>query len=119
MLIEELIRLGRPLVEGGLSPDEMVRLITDVASPNARNFYRRVFVVELAEGNARTAVLGMAQWGSELEDDFQVDGPRAVGAPILLPGGGNPLNPQGRYGIPVYPCWDAHFRAFRQSADAV
>jgi hypothetical protein len=119
MLIEELIRLGRPLVEGGLRPEELVRLITDVASPNARNFYRHVFVVELpAEDSGVPVVLPMQVWGNELDGDFQVDVERAVGAPILLPGGGNPLNPQGRYGIPVYPCWDAHFQAFRESAEA-
>lgn len=120
MLIEELFRLGRPLVKDGLDADELLRLITDVGDERVRNFYRHVFVVELPpEGSdAEPAVLPMQVWGSELDDDFRVDTERAVGAPILLPSGGNPLHPQGRYGIPVYPCWDAHFQAFRQSTDS-
>jgi hypothetical protein len=121
MLIEELIRLGRPLAEGGLEADELLRLVTDVGDERARNFYRHVFVVELPRGGveAQPAVLPMQVWGVDLDGDFRVDAARATGAPIILPSGGNPLYPQGRYGVPVYPCWDAHFQEFRQSADDV
>ena len=119
MLIEELIRIGRPLIEGGFDAAELLPLITDVGDTRARNFYRHVFVLELPPYNSGTepSALPMQVWGSELDDDFQVDTNRAVGAPILLPSGGNSLNPQGRYGIPVYPCWDAHFQSFRQSVE--
>lgn len=121
MLIEELIRLGRPLVEGGLDATELLSLVTDIGDDRVRNFYRHVFVVELP-GTAEScgpAVLPIQVWGTPTDDDFRVDAARAIGAPISLPSGGNPLNPQGRYGLPVYPCWDAHFQSFRESAQGV
>jgi hypothetical protein len=121
MLIEELIRLGRPLIEGGLDAIELLGLVTDVGDARVRNFYRHVFVVELPAGgeSCRPAVLPLQVWGQPIDDDFRVESARAIGAPISLPSGGNPLNPQGRYGLPVYPCWDAHFQAFRASAQGV
>ena len=121
MLIEELIRLGRPLIAGGLDAAELVGLITDVGDERVRNFYRHVFVVELPmnERSTNPILLPMQVWGNDIDDDFRVDTTRAAGAPISLPSGGNPLHPQGRYGVPVYPCWDAHFQAFRQSVQGV
>jgi hypothetical protein len=122
MLIEELIRLGQPLVEGGFEADELICLITDVASANARNFYQHVFVVELPSPEdgpeVVPVVLPLQVWGNPLNNDFDVDHRRALGAPILLPVGGNPLQPQGRYGVSVYPCWNRHFQDFRTSAEA-
>ncbi len=121
MLIEELIRLGRPLIEGGLDAIELLSLVTDIGDARVRNFYRHVFVVELPAGgeSCRPAVLPLQVWGQLIDDDFHAESARAIGAPISLPSGGNPLNPQGRYGLPVYPCWDAHFQAFRASAQGV
>ena len=64
----------------------------------------------------------MQQFGEivrkEGKEDFEVDQERAVGAPFVLPSGGNPLNPQGRY-LPVYPCYDRHIQEFRDSAEGV
>jgi hypothetical protein len=37
----------------------------------------------------------------------------------VLPTGGNPLNPCGCYGLPVFPLYDAHVEAFRTSAKGV
>ena len=51
------------------------------------------------------------------EDSESVD-KQAVGAPIVIPSGGNPLQPQGRY-LPIYPCYDPHIQAFRESAEGV
>ena len=48
MLIEELIRLGRPLLESNdFAPQDVLRLITGVEDVRVKNFYRHVFVVEL------------------------------------------------------------------------
>src|SRR3712207_3797011 len=47
MLIEDLIRLGRPVLESGLESREILKLITDVADDRVKNFYRHVLVVEL------------------------------------------------------------------------
>ena len=47
MLIEELIRLGRPLLDGDMEPQEVLRLITGAEDERVKDFYRHVFVVEL------------------------------------------------------------------------
>ncbi len=127
MLIEELIRLGQPVLESGLEPRTVLRLITDVTDNTVKNFYQHVIVVELPpEGSqAGPAVLPVQNWQVEQQvagkkkPDIDVDVERAVGVPISLPSGGNPLMPQGRYPLPVYPVYDAHFQAFRTGADKV
>ncbi len=125
MIIEDLIRLGRPLLDGGLSAGEILELISDVNDAKVKNFFRHVFVVELPEpgSTADPAVLPMQVWGQEEtkegKTDFLPDTTRALGAPFVLPTGGNPLHPQGQYGVPVYPCWDRHIQDFHKSADSV
>ena len=42
MLIEELIRLGRPLLEDNSDPQQVLRLITGVEDERVKNFYRHV-----------------------------------------------------------------------------
>jgi methyl-accepting chemotaxis protein len=123
MLIENLIRIGRPFVQGGLPPGEIIKQITDVAEPTARNFLSRVWVVEIdrRDGQFRTGRLHVQEWGSyqasgkSSKEVFEPDLDRAVGAPFVLPKGGNPLLPQGRYGLPVYPIYD---RTVREIMDA-
>jgi hypothetical protein len=61
MLIEELIRLGRPLVEGGLAADEVLKIVTDVADPRAKNFFRNVFVAELPDDDSGEPVVQRVQ----------------------------------------------------------
>jgi hypothetical protein len=121
MLIEELIRLGRPLLESDMRPEEVLALIMDVTDERVKNFYRHVFVVELpADGQGEPWVLPMQEFGQENEEgDFEVNRAQGASAPIVLPSGGNPRNPQGRYGLPVYPCYDYHLRTFRESAQEV
>jgi hypothetical protein len=120
MLIDELIRLGRPLLEGDLQPEQVLRLITDVEDERVKNFYRHVFVVEVpADGSGKPRALPMQEFGQEHNGAFEVNQAQARAAPFVLPSGGNPLNPQGRYGLPVYPCYDRHLRAFGESATGV
>src|SRR4051794_40541441 len=127
MLIDELIRLGRPVLESGLEPRDVLRLITDAADDRVKNFYRHVIVVELPpEGkDDEPAVLPVQNWQVEQKvegkkkPEIDVDVERALGAPFSLPAGGNPILPQGQYGVPVYPVYDRHFQAFRNSADGV
>lgn len=121
MLIEELIRLGTPLLDGDMAPHEVLRLITGVEDERVKNFYRHVFVVELpTDESVEPWVASMQRFGDFLDDgNFHVDQDRAVAIPFVLPSGGNPLNPQGRYGLPVYPCYDPHIRAFRDSSAGV
>ena len=47
--------------------------------------------------------------------DFVPDVERAIGAPFVLPQGGNPLHPQGIYGVAAYPCYEKHLIGFRDS----
>ncbi|HHY31470.1 MAG TPA: hypothetical protein GX515_00400 [Firmicutes bacterium] len=134
MLIESLVRLGRPLVKGGLSPAEVLKQISDVASENARNFFAHVFVVEIKRDGSPIAsspvshcciarALAMQQWGSYgasrgakgKKNVFVQDIGRGVGAPFVLPKGGNPRTPQGKYGVPVYPIYDGDIKAFNES----
>ena len=123
MLIEDLIRLGGPVLECGLDSREILRLITDVADDRVKNFYRHVIVVELPpdDSSDTPAVLPVQNWQIEQrvvgkkKPEIDVDVERAIGIPISLPTGGNPLNPQGRYGLPVYLLYNPHFAAFRDS----
>lgn len=121
MLIEELIRLGRPLLDGDMEPQEVLRLITGVEDERVKNFYRHVFIVELPmDESGDPWAAPMKRFGDFLDDGaFHVDQDRAIAIPFVLPSGGNPLNPQGRYGLPVYPCYDPHIQAFRGSAAGV
>jgi hypothetical protein len=123
MLIEELIRLGRPLVEGGLTPDEVLKIVTDVADTRTKNFFRNVFLAELPANDGDSPAVWRVQLGQdvpfETKTTFQVETNRAVGVPFTLPTGGNPLQPQGCYGLPVYPCWDRHLRDFCESSEGV
>jgi hypothetical protein len=123
MLIEELIRLGRPLVENGLTPDEVLKIVTDVADVRTKNFFRNVFLAELPANDGNAPAVWRVQLGQDIPLEkktfFQVETDRTVGMPFTLPTGGNPLQPQGCYGLPVYLCWDPHLRAFRESAEGV
>ena len=128
MIIEDLIRLGKPLLEGGMDARDILELVSDVNDEKVKNFFRHVFIVELPpEGsNDDPAVLSMQVWGQEevvagqrKKVDFKPDVKRALGVPFVLPTGGNPLHPQGKYGVPVYPCWDRHLREFQKNADVV
>jgi hypothetical protein len=120
VLIEELVRLGRPLVEGGLGPDEVLKIITDVTDPRAKNFFRNVLIAELPAEDGQESVVWRAQLGNDLEQekktDFKVETDRVVGIPFVIPSGGNSLNAQGCYGLPVYPCWERHLQGLTESA---
>lgn len=127
MLIEELIRLGRPVLESGLDPREVLKLITDAGEDRVKNFYRHVIVVELPprDSDAEPTVLPVQNWQvaqqvvGKKKPEVDVDVERALGSPFTIPSGGSVEHPQGRYGLPVYPMWDLHFRAFRQSVVGV
>ncbi|MGB9605966.1 MAG: hypothetical protein ACPL88_08825, partial [Bryobacteraceae bacterium] len=94
-----------------MTAKEILEIISDVSEDRVKNFYRHVFIAELPPpGMGREpATLPMQVWGNEPPDgkrgDFQVRIERALSAPFVYPTGGNPLNPQGSYGVPVYPAW--------------
>ena len=125
MLIHDLIRLGSPLLgSNGFDSKEILSLIGDFNSQKVKNHFRHVIVIELpASGRKKAKALLIQEFGEEVtvdvkgkkKSDFVPDVERAVGIPFTVPTGGNPLNPQGRYGIPVYPCWTKHLDSFAKS----
>ena len=121
MIVEDLIRMGRPLLEGGMDAKEILKLISDVQNEKVKNFYRHVIVVEISDNTGLAAFYQV--WGQEISEgkksDFDPDRERAVGAPFVLPQGGNPIHPQGVYGVAAYPCYDPHMKAFRESSEGV
>lgn len=127
MIIEDLIRTGRLLIRGGLSAEQLLRLTSDVTSSQVRNFFQHVFVVELPDGatGEEPVALPMQVWGQEVSLDpkkkkarFEPDTNKAVGAPFVFPGG-NPIHPQGVYGVPVFPVFEKHLDSFRSGVEAV
>lgn len=115
MIIEDLIRLGKPLLEGRMDDHDILELISDVNDEKVKNFFRHVFVVELPpeDSNDDPITLPMQVWGQEITENgsrrnFLPDFKRAMGVPFNVPSGGNKLERQGRYGVPVYPCLDGH-----------
>jgi hypothetical protein len=124
MLIDDLIRVGRPLLDSSDFADEdKLRLITGVEDERAKNFYRHIFVVAVpTDESHQPHVLPTQRFGEVArvggKEKFEVALTQAVGAPFVLPSGGNPLQPQGRY-LPIYPCYDRHIQDFRQSAQGV
>jgi len=127
VIIEDLIRTGRLLKEGGLSPEQLLLLISDATSPQVKNFFQHVFVVELPskDSDDEPMALPMQVWGQEVQPDprkkktvFEPDLKKAVSAPFVFPGG-NPIHPQGVYGVPVFPAFEKHFEAFKTGIDEV
>lgn len=129
MIIESLIRLGRPfLAEGGLTSDEVIRHITDVTSPDARNFFQNVCIAEIGNNpgvseSSQFEVHPIASWGDwkppegrepasdqsvarKTKEIFVADPQYAVGIPFNLSVGGNPRARQGCYPIPAYPVYE-------------
>ena len=103
MLIEDLIRLGRPLLDSeDFAPEDVLRLITGVEDIRVKNFYQHVFVVEVpADESQSPRVVPMQSFGDLIrekgKEDFRVAVAQAVGAPFVLPSGGDSIQPQGRY----------------------
>lgn len=127
LLIESLIRLGKPMVEGGISSQAILRQVSDVGVNSASGFLSRVFVVEIDKKGNKTgiAALPVQQWGEyrsqgskSKKQVFEQDVSRAVGAPFVIPSG-NPLKPQGRYGVPSYLVYDKHFQQFIKGPEEV
>ena len=102
MLTETLVRLGQPFVDGAIPPGDLIWQLTSIGD-RARDFYSRVYLVEIGEDTVFCHTFG--QWG-----DFEpahkpplfTPGRRAVAAPIVIGSGGNPHVAQGRYAVPAY-----------------
>ncbi|QDR78928.1 hypothetical protein SPTER_01790 [Sporomusa termitida] len=112
MLAESIIRIGRPIKDGGMPCREKIRLLTDVSSENCKNFFRHVFLIELAGGDSCLQQLELGDMALENnKETFTVDSQRNVTFPIFYPNGGNPLHAQGIYPLPCYLLYDPHLKA--------
>lgn len=125
MLVESLIRLGKPLITGGLSPAKILEQVTDVADPSARNFLSKVVLVEMDGVDTGEIAVQWVRMGNFVPNKngkgevFQPHIEHAVATPFVLPSGGNPLNPQGRYGVPAYPLYEKHFQGIKADSAQV
>lgn len=119
MFLEKLISIGKPFLAYGVTATETLHQVTDV--PTDGRFLENVIVVELAreEEQLRYGVLPLMTWGGydELDDGvkkkgakkkktvFVPDTARGLALPYALASGGKPTEPQGRYGVAVYPAY--------------
>ncbi|MCG9969926.1 hypothetical protein L9W92_18180 [Pelotomaculum terephthalicicum JT] len=115
MLAESIIRIGRPIKNGGLSSRERIRFLTDIASENCKNYFRNVFLVEINESRAILQPMELGNIVMENnKENFIVDHKRAVAFPVFYPNGGNPLHAQGIYALPCYLMYDPHIKSIRE-----
>ncbi|MBM7715522.1 hypothetical protein JOC94_002510 [Bacillus thermophilus] len=105
MLLSDIIRIGKPLIDSDMSLQERIQLLSDVGKEEAKNFYGNVFVVVL---DGQGANLHYRTFQDEENGPVQLDA--AIAMPITIPSGGNPLNAQGIYPIPCYPLYDKHIK---------
>ncbi|QIA27434.1 hypothetical protein DYI95_007725 [Thermaerobacter sp. PB12/4term] len=118
MLIENLVRLGRPFLGQSAAARETLLDITDVGSPQAVGFFCNVIIVEVDESHPDKPV---AAWPLQDWTARRVQGKSevvetkldiAVAAPFTLPRGGNPRHAQGRYPVPAYIIYEGDLAAF-------
>ncbi|UNC93175.1 hypothetical protein [Candidatus Contubernalis alkaliaceticus] len=125
MLIESLIRLGRPMILGGLTPGEIILQVSDIHSDKAKGFFEHIFIVEKLKDEI--AVHPTATWRNFEEikgkrsskQKFIPDVDKAIAAPFVMPSGGNPTKPQGVYGFPVYIIYDRQIKEFFESQENI
>ena len=110
MLVESIIRVGRPIANSNLSNEQRIRWLTDTDSENCKNFFQNVFLVEIDEEKIDYHFIILGSWE---EKKFVVDKLRNRAYPILYPQGGNPLHPQGVYPAPCYLMYDPHIKSMK------
>lgn len=124
MLLESMIRLGRPMVEGGFDPSEVIRQISDIADDRGKGFFEHIFIVELRKGEMKVhppSIWGHFEKVSEKskKERFYPDLEKGIVTPFVVPSGGNPLKPQGRYAVPAYLVYDRQLRKFQGSIQEI
>ncbi len=118
MLIDSMIRLGRPMIDGGLDPEEVIRQISSITEDRSKKFFEHIIITEVKSG--KVCVHPNKTWGSfekrperSQKEDFFPDIERAIAAPFIVPSGGNPTAPQGKYSVPSYIVYDSQLRDFQ------
>ena len=124
MIAEQLIRSGQAFMQGTESPATLIRMVSDSTDEKAKNYWQHVVIAEVDPKEGLVEVQPVQSWGSwhtpegGKKQTFVPDR-RAALVPVFYPSGGNPLHPQGYYGLPFYLVWEKHWRAFADSVDGV
>ena len=111
MLVESIIRVGKPIIHSDLSNEQRIRWLTDVDSENCKNFFQNVFLIELDGEETDYHYITLGFWDDK---SFFVDKLRNKAYPILYPQGGNPLHAQGVYPAPCYLMYDPHIKLMKK-----
>lgn len=126
LLSYDFIRMGSIVRHSSMRSVEFLRLLSDCSNPQSRNFMANLIIVEVDQTNAEPsiAIWPFEECGSYIEGTknkkvFMPDIERALAFPFILPSGGNPLKPQGRYPVPSYLIYDAQFRDFAKNSEAI
>jgi len=132
LFLEKLVVQGAPFLACGMNAEETLQQITDVFSEG--RFLENIIVVESIStaDELKFAILPLMTWGThEIQEgagkkkgtkkkvNFLPDTARGLALPFVKPGSGNPLVPQGRYGVPVYPTYPKNFAVLSELGGAV
>lgn len=125
MIAEQLIRSGQAFMQGTESPATLLNMVSDSTDEKVKNYWQHVIIAEVDQDEGRVEVHPVRSWGiwhtpeGGKKQTFAPDRRFASLAPVFYPSGGNPLHPQGYYGLPIYLVWEKHWLAFAKSADGV
>jgi hypothetical protein len=127
MLSYDLMRIGRVIRGSSVAPTDILKLVSDVASNQARNFLAKVIIVEVDKRNNKScdvAVLPIRECGSWVAETkkrsvFVPDVNQALAFPFIIPSGGNPIHAQGIYPVAAYPVYERHFKDFNDKEGGI
>jgi hypothetical protein len=117
MLIESLIRLGKPFISTEPDPREVILTVTNAGDERLR-FYERVYLVEVRkqENKLQVAAHPHSTFGNHKtvgkKEVFFTNRYQSVSIPVVIPQGGSPVVPQGKYAVPAYLTYDSQFKKF-------
>ncbi|MBB5174424.1 hypothetical protein [Texcoconibacillus texcoconensis] len=111
MLLDAIIRVGRPIVHSSLSNEKRIKYLTDIENDTCKNFFENVFIVEVSEMGETSQMINL-QDHSDNNGNPVVNHDRTSAFPFFMPSGGNPLNAQGLYPAPCYLMYDRHIKEF-------
>lgn len=126
MLSYDLIRMGSIIKQSNIRSFELLKLVSDNTNLQARNFLTNVIIIEIdkTSGESQISMWPIHECGSYIEGikkkkEFVPDTEQSIAYPFILPSGGNPLQPQGRYPVANYPIYDAQFKQFSERASVI
>lgn len=125
MIAEQLIRSGQAFMQGTGSPATLLNMVSDSTDEKVKNYWQHVLIVEVDQNECRVDVHPVRNWGiwhtpeGGKKQTFVPDRRLVSLVPVFYPSGGNPLNPQGCYGVSSYLVWERHWRDFADSPDGV